>query len=97
MELLEEQVFDDLCFIEALDESLTVEGRQQVGQSVRCDEGPPTVLPVPRLWDDVAALKHIFAVEVPAQLLLRPAHGAYAVIYGGGDRGLWILDLWEGY
>jgi len=78
-------VFEDLLLDEALEGSSEIGGQQQAGYSELHDEEPATVLVVPRLQDDVFALKQIFSAEVPAQLLLRPAHGAYAVIYGGGD------------
>jgi hypothetical protein len=55
-------------------------------QDSRSDQEPPTVSPVPRLIHDVNALMKIFEADTPAQqLLLRPANGAYLVVYGGGD------------
>lgn len=55
---------------------------QQRGHS---DQEPPTVSPVWRLKHDVDALMKIFEGDAPAQLLLRPAKGAYSVVHGGGD------------
>jgi hypothetical protein len=54
-------------------------------QVSRLDQEPPIVSPVPRLIHDVRALMKIFEADTPAQLLLRPANGAYSVVYGGGN------------
>lgn len=54
-------------------------------QDYRSDQEPHTVSPVPRLIHDVSALLKIFEADTPAQLLVRPANGAYSVVYGGGD------------
>ncbi len=82
---LEERVLFDLLDMEDDNVSPLNEAflsSQQMGHS---EQEPPTVSAVPRLEHDVKALTKNFQHDTPAQLLLRPARGAFSVVYGGGD------------
>jgi hypothetical protein len=46
---------------------------------------PDTVVPVPRLRDNVETLTCFFAPDSPVQLIVRPIMGACYVAYGAGD------------
>jgi hypothetical protein len=46
---------------------------------------PDTVAKLPRLREDVAALRTFFEPESPVQCIVRPVEGAYYVAYGAGD------------
>jgi len=86
--LFEEGLLDDVEESHAFDddwERPTSDPEASTTDEAEDGEPPPMVSPVPRLADDVRALKMVFAGDTPVHSIIRPVRGAFCVVYGGGD------------